>query len=406
MKKIAAACLFSLLSTLLVNRSFAQCDSGRYLYAPLFSTVKKDTVVFSHRYNLQMNVYSPIADTFAHRPLVILAHDGSFTSGDKDSDSTVIWLCRNLAKRGYVTASVNYRLGDYLSMTADSNYAASVIAKAMSDGKAAIRYFVHDAANANTYKIDTNNIFVGGNGSGAVLYMHVGYIDTLSECSSLLRSAMLNNGGFEGNSSDSGYTYNKVRTKAIINLAGALNNTDLISPSKPPIVSAQGDGDVTIPYRCAFPISGTVRFPLCGLNAIEDRLLITRQYHFTKIFYGDTHTPWASNTAKFYSVDSMVTKFLYNMVCTHLAGIEPIKVEESRALLFPNPAHDNVVIQTPFRMNHVEIYNYMGKRVFTAADVFNYELRIDLSDLPVGMYYAKVYADKNIAPILTQFAIQ
>jgi len=47
--------------------------------------------------------------------------------------------------------------------------------------------------------------------------MHIGYIDSLGECSPNIAAAVGANGGFEGNSGNPGYT---TRFKAIINLAG------------------------------------------------------------------------------------------------------------------------------------------------------------------------------------------
>ena len=221
----------------------AQCPSGRY-NSQLFSVVSRDTVTYSSVYNLKMNIYQPVGDTMAARPLIILAHGGSFVSGSKDDDSTVIWLCRNFAKRGYVTASIDYRLGVITSMVTDSAYAVDEVIKAMSDGKAAMRFFTKDAATTNTYKIDTNNVFIGGNSAGAVLYMHVGYIDSLAECNASIIGAMTANGGFNGNSGNAGYSN---KSRAVINLAGALNTTAFVGNGVKPSVNAKGDADRVVP---------------------------------------------------------------------------------------------------------------------------------------------------------------
>lgn len=47
-------------------------------------------------------------DTLTNRPFILLIHGGGFVGGDKSS-----WEdeCKEFAKRGYVTASINYRLG-------------------------------------------------------------------------------------------------------------------------------------------------------------------------------------------------------------------------------------------------------------------------------------------------------
>ena len=57
-------------------------------------------------------------------------------------------VCETFAKRGYVTASINYRLaaetvGFFGSFTfyTDTEDAYNVVLKAVMDGKAAVRYF-------------------------------------------------------------------------------------------------------------------------------------------------------------------------------------------------------------------------------------------------------------------------
>jgi acetyl esterase/lipase len=60
--------------------------------------------------NLYMDIFQPTGDTLSQRPLVIIAFGGGFLSGSKDHWSIRL-LCQNLAKRGYVTAAIDYRLG-------------------------------------------------------------------------------------------------------------------------------------------------------------------------------------------------------------------------------------------------------------------------------------------------------
>lgn len=230
-------------SLLLAHTVGAQCDNGRY-WNPIFPNVSKTTVTYSTVYSQQMDIYQPIGDTLAARPVIILGHGGSFITGngDRTNDPTVDTLCQRFASRGYVTVSIDYRTIDVFSAL-DSALMVDEVAKAISDGKAAIRFFMNDRATTNTYKIDTNNIFIGGNSAGAVLYMHVAYLDSLGECPPNIVNAMNANGGFEGNSGFLGYT---TRSKAVINLAGALNMTSFVGPGDKPSVNAQGTNDNTV----------------------------------------------------------------------------------------------------------------------------------------------------------------
>lgn len=180
-----------LAGSVIMNTAHAQCPAGRHVSDTYFPSITMDSVTYSSAYSLKMDIYQPVGDTMSARPIIILAHGGSFIGGDRASDGTVDSLCARFAHRGYVTASIDYRLSDALSMiSSDSTMAIDEVIKAISYGKAAVRYFRQDRATTNTYKIDTNKIYVGGNSAGAVLYMHVGYLTDISECPSYIATAM------------------------------------------------------------------------------------------------------------------------------------------------------------------------------------------------------------------------
>ncbi len=273
-------------------------------------SVNKTTVTYSSPYSLAMDIYQPNGDTSARRPLMILAHAGSFVGGTRISDAAVDSLCVRFARRGYVTASIDYRLGTMATMISDSAYAMAVMVKAMSDGKAAIRYFVKDAATSNTYRIDTNNIVVGGNSAGAILYMHVAYLNNLAECPAYMQTAMAANGGFDGNSGNAGYSS---KVSAVINLAGALNKNTFIQTTDKPCISAQGTADVTVPFNTGYFLNNTVQLRLYGIGKLDTAFNTANIPHLNKIFSGSAHVPWTGNPAAFNSVDSLAAKFLHTV---------------------------------------------------------------------------------------------
>jgi len=57
-----------------------------------------------------MDIYQPTGDIETARPLIIWAHGGSFQSGTS-ADADVVALSQAFAKKGFVCASINYRLG-------------------------------------------------------------------------------------------------------------------------------------------------------------------------------------------------------------------------------------------------------------------------------------------------------
>ena len=84
-----------------------------------------------------MNIFEPKEDTVEERPLVILAHGGFYITGNKEQFD---YLCTSLAKLGFVAVTIDYRKweGD---LRLNAGEIASVSFRAVSDMKAAIRYF-------------------------------------------------------------------------------------------------------------------------------------------------------------------------------------------------------------------------------------------------------------------------
>ena len=382
----------------------AQCPGGRYVNE-IFPTVTMDSVTYSVPYSLKMDIYQPSGDALAARPLIIMAHGGSFLSGTREDDVACDSVCARFARRGYVTASIDYRLSTLGAMfSTDSTQPINEVIQAVSDGKAAIRYFMQDASTTNTYRIDTNNIFIGGNSAGAVLYMHVGYLDSLGECPDYIQTSMAANGGFEGNSGNPGYT---VRSKAIISLAGGLNETSFVGPGDKPSVNCQGDQDDVVPYTCADPNLGlVVHVQLCGLGSLEPVYNANSIYHMSLVFPGDGHVPWDSDPVKYERVDSIVTVFLYNLVCTNVAAVNSVYIN-TEVTLFPNPANELLNIRSAENLSDLSMCDETGRVVFQVNGINRDNFEINTSHFTRGLYFVRInFTDANHTPLVKRIVVE
>ena len=108
---------------------------------------------------LQLDMYLPKGRTKA-TPAVIFIHGGAWKGGKR---SDMKFYCVKFAEKGYVTATVTYRLMDEASFPA-----------AVQDVKCAVRWL---RANAAKYKVDPESIVVSGNSAGGHLSMMIGYSD-------------------------------------------------------------------------------------------------------------------------------------------------------------------------------------------------------------------------------------
>ena len=108
---------------------------------------------------LHLDLYLPKGRTKS-TPAIIFIHGGAWKSGKR---SDMKFYCVKFAEKGYVTATVTYRL------TGEAPFPAAV-----HDVKCAVRW-LH--ANAAKYKINPERIAVSGNSAGGHLSMMIGYSD-------------------------------------------------------------------------------------------------------------------------------------------------------------------------------------------------------------------------------------
>ena len=97
------------------GQSFAQCLDPYYpriyqTYVERDISYGSDTAYNHTVANLQMNIWKPIGDNNTSRPIILWIHGGGFFTGNKN-DMDVI--AQAYAERGYVSATMSYRLGFY-----------------------------------------------------------------------------------------------------------------------------------------------------------------------------------------------------------------------------------------------------------------------------------------------------
>lgn len=122
---------------------------------------------------LKLDLYRPTGDTQTSRPAIVWIHGGGFHAGDK-AQQPFPNLATQFAQRGYVAASINYRLLGTDKCAGVHPPPASCEAAAIDaqhDAQAAVRWL---RANATTYGIDPTRIAVGGGSAGADTALLVG----------------------------------------------------------------------------------------------------------------------------------------------------------------------------------------------------------------------------------------
>ncbi len=347
------------------------------------------------------------------RPLIIWAHGGGFLFGDKTSID-ILPLSQDFARMGYVTASIDYRLGmNNLFTGPDSVDATESVIRAVHDARAAIRFFKKNyTENGNTYGIDTSNIFFGGVSAGGVMAVHLAYLNKESELPSYIDTSQAGlGGGIEGNSGNSGY---KGNARAIISSAGALRDTAWMETDDTPVISFHGDMDATVPYGTdIIYVQGIWPIMLIdGSSSIHERAEILGMNHCFEPWPGQDHVPHVGSAAYHDTLVTMTANFLMQFVCggpavcnyiydtSGVIGISDQYVKNELTLsVFPNPAssHTTVSLGTHVPLNAtVQLYDALGRLIRIEAKAQGTELIIEREDLPKGIYYIRLVGDEGL----------
>jgi len=435
----------------------AQC--GERFVSPVFDelTITLDVQYGSNinsdgvMQDLYFDIYEPANDAMEMRPTVVFAFGGAFVAGSKDSPD-IVYLCEEFAKLGYVAVSMQYRIESNQLNLAQTDAMVKAVMRATQDGWGILRYLRQDAATDNVYRIDPEQIFMGGSSAGALLAMHVAYMDNddAGDMPSEWVDYVEELGGWDGVSGPEGYDQH---VNGIISMAGALGQLNFIDEGDEPIISFHSTGDGTVPYESGFPLGLPFLPTLYGSSPTHERatqLGIVNELHT----YEDENHPPYNDGMIYQKLDDMIVlaaDFLYDLiacpqaeilasdstllstVCDTLSGTETVVTcvdsidvcssvvyasidtvmtcgvigEETVTTLdnvgiegvnenlvmhvYPNPVEDVFVIELPEGIRKVtsNLFNQAGQLVKSTVENSN-TIVMNRDNLPSGVYYVEV----------------
>jgi acetyl esterase/lipase len=220
---------------------------------------------------LTLDVYRPTGDTVRRRPLVVWVHGGGFRAGNKSSPE-IVDEATTFARKGYVTASISYRLSPTgCGGSAPVAQCVDAINDAREDAQAAVRFF---RRRAGTYGVDPTRIAIGGTSAGAIAALNVGY--------------QPDDPGASGNP---GYSS---AVGAAVSLSGAVIFTGEVGPGDAPALLFHGTEDGLVPFGWAEDTVEAARAD--GLRA------------YLVAWEGDGHVPYGEHRNE---ILRLTTNFIY-----------------------------------------------------------------------------------------------
>jgi poly(3-hydroxybutyrate) depolymerase len=350
---------FTLLSIAVFFSSFGQCEDGRYRDMIFPGHTLTSDILYGNNIDnngdaqdLFLDVYEPEGDTETDRALIIIAHGGSFVSGSK-TGADVVPFCEDMARLGYVVASIQYRLGIAISFD-PSQDATEAVVRGFHDGKAATRFFRKDVAeNGNTYGIDESRIFMAGVSAGGFIALHNAYMDNIDEIPAIVDTTTAGlGGGIEGLSGNAGYSS---ELAGIINIAGALNDVQNMEANDPPVCSFHGNDDGTVPFDTdMLQLLGTIDITIVDgsetVHAKADELGLINCFQVQE---GQGHVPHVTNVLYYDTLRSISSNFLSHLICPAtipldcdyreiniVSSLDELASNGLSITLYPNPVQD------------------------------------------------------------------
>lgn len=399
---------------LLCGVSFAQCDGVRYREFVFSEFTEFENIVYGSNFDMNgtmqellLDVYMPFGDSETERPLVILAHGGSFMFGSKD-ENDVVPLAEDLVRMGYVVASMNYRLGIPLFPLDFEVPATEAVVRGFHDMKAAIRFFRKDIAeNGNVYGVDTERIYVGGVSAGGFIALHNGYMNDEENLPDYLDYTEAGlGGGIEGESGNLGYSS---AISGVVNICGAIKDTAYMEADDPPLLSFHGTEDTVVPYGSdilylltAFPVTD-----VDGSASVAEKADELGIENCFEIHEGLGHVPHVDNAAVYDTTLSLISNFLSHQICPEIdldcsyREILPLSVEEDEMYTFkvwPNPVDNAFRLEIPGNRTReeMEIIDNQG-RVVKRFRPTGLVTQVEVSELATGIYFIRSTRNPIIA---------
>ncbi len=306
---------FEVKSDLLYGKAKGYWTSSPYTDDPYIEVLGKGLVkAFNdpELLDLNLDIYYPKTDIFKNRPLVMLIHGGAFYIGSKESAAEKA-LATTLAKRGYVVASINYRLGFKL-LASDVELSAY---RAIQDAHAALRFLAH---NAKGLGIDPTQIYVGGTSAGAVASLSVAFMDNDERPERIIEAEKE---GYVTKIEVSGNKYTEsFEIKAVVNMWGAVADLNMIDKDENiSVLSIHGTADGIVPYEYDHPFKNSLMInrllmdKMYGSKPIHDRLQILGHRNRLISLEGLGHEPELDNFKTLNqwmdTITYQVSKFFY-----------------------------------------------------------------------------------------------
>lgn len=342
--------------------------------------------------DLYLDVFYPADehDDLNKRPFILLIHGGGFIQGQK---SDFHYEAQQFAKKGFVTASMQYRLGDASDNVLEQTLR---IYRAIQDAHAAMRWMVEHAPD---YQVDTSWMFIGGVSAGSVTAHDLIYTQQ-SDWDLLVPSAKTILGALDTSGNNLTHSFS---LKALYNNCGSTTGSAVKASEMVPTIAFHKTYDhiVTPDTSLGGSFGSRAMHNWLGDEGVCTELTLDTNYYDPLV---DGHCPFFDLSGFKMRVDR-ATCFFKSVICSSCESASMIGIEArsctstlstknpvNELTLYPNPAVEVITIKNSAPIIKVMIINPLGQA--SVMLVSNNE--IDVSNLPSGVYVLVLETSEGI----------
>lgn len=285
-----------------------------------YGTKNKTDVCVDGFASLNYNVYFPksvngskIDYTECGFPAIIMFHGGGYDECSDKENPGIVYVCRELAKRGFVVFNVEYRRGVLvdsrrpLEVSDKFRYLSAqqilAIYTACQDVRGAIRSIIYRQRTNNNganFKIDENNLFTGGISAGSMAAMNAAYAERQGQVDSGWSNASVALGDIDQQYYIGDTSINFIPSlKGVLDMWGAIqmnislkrNPADFFNGNNgnPALIAFQGSADDIFPSDTAsvYFSPDSSRSKKINYNSASDCLVKRRAFRIDSV----DHTP-------------------------------------------------------------------------------------------------------------------
>lgn len=366
--------------------------------------------------DIKMDVYMPVEEGENLRPAVICLFGGAFLAGSKDMRPDILAWCDSLSHFGYVAIAIDYRIGFNPASGAGGLGPAHGMKRAawraIQDCNSAIDFIKE---NYQTYRIDTNQIFLLGNSAGSITAINTVFLDDSERYEeSYDVGTGANNDDLGDLNAESFFPLHTNRVAGVVGLWGATMDFSWFDEGEQvPMLFIHGDDDEIVPYDegMAFNFGdGTdINIYLYGSLRMHEYFELQSWEHEFYLYPWQPHAFYSCGDMNLIELErenfpceqwepvfNQVINWLSHYNTYYQTSTDLNNYENSAVSIYPNPVKsgENFDIVCEEDISSIVIRSCGGSIIYKMSSYKEMCLSITSKMLKPGIYFVELGGDK------------